>query len=77
MNPARDLGPRLVTAVTGWGTLALSPGWWAFTIGPCIGAVLGGAAYGALTEKNYTPPDVMAILGVEGDQGAAGGAASA
>ena len=43
MNPARDLGPRLVTMLGGWGATALTPGWWAFTAGPCIGAVLGGA----------------------------------
>jgi len=52
MNPARDLGPRLVTMLGGWGATALTPGWWAFTAGPCIGAVLGGAGYQFLATKN-------------------------
>lgn len=45
MNPARDLGPRLVTLLTGWKGSALSRGWWVYTVGPIIGAVAGGAAY--------------------------------
>mmetsp|Transcript_124432 Transcript_124432/g.194946 ORF Transcript_124432/g.194946 Transcript_124432/m.194946 type:complete len:318 (-) Transcript_124432:37-990(-) len=46
MNPARDLGPRLVTLAAGWGSVALSS-WWIYTVGPIIGAVLGGAVYEA------------------------------
>ncbi|GAB5358761.1 hypothetical protein AAMO2058_000486300 [Amorphochlora amoebiformis] len=46
MNPARDLGPRLVTAVTGWGPVAFKSAW-LYTVGPVIGAVLGGATYNA------------------------------
>jgi len=46
MNPARDLGPRLVTALCGWGTAALSGGaWWVYTAGPIVGGILGGAFY--------------------------------
>lgn len=44
MNPARDLGPRLVTLFTGWGGAALSC-WWVYTVGPVLGAVLGGTLY--------------------------------
>ena len=44
MNPARDLGPRLVTLFTGWGGAALSC-WWVYTLGPVLGAVLGGTLY--------------------------------
>lgn len=47
MNPARDLGPRLVTLLTGWGPAALT-GWWIYTVGPVIGAVLGAMAYDEL-----------------------------
>jgi len=47
MNPARDLGPRLVTLVTGWGTAATTA-WWVYTLGPLVGAVLGAHAYKAL-----------------------------
>ena len=45
MNPARDLGPRLVTLCTGWGGAALSSGWWVYTLGPILGGILGGLAY--------------------------------
>lgn len=48
MNPARDIGPRVVTAMAGWGAVARSRGWWVYTIGPVVGAVSGGAAYGYL-----------------------------
>ena len=44
MNPARDLGPRLVTLLTGWGGAALTAGW-VYTLGPCVGACLGAYAY--------------------------------
>lgn len=47
MNPARDLGPRLVTAAAGWGGRALK-GWAPYTLGPLLGAVLGGGAYDAM-----------------------------
>ena len=48
INPARDLGPRLFTAVAGWGGEVFSAGrhwWWVPIVGPCIGGVLGGWAY--------------------------------
>lgn len=44
MNPARDLGPRLVTLLTGWGGAATTA-WYAYTVGPVIGAVAGAFAY--------------------------------
>ncbi|KAL1523574.1 hypothetical protein AB1Y20_018510 [Prymnesium parvum] len=44
MNPARDLGPRLVTLLAGWGAAATTS-WWVYTLGPITGAVLGGMAY--------------------------------
>src|SRR5262245_14792746 len=48
INPARDLGPRLFTAVAGWGgdVFRVPGGWWAVPIlGPLIGGVLGGFVY--------------------------------
>jgi MIP family channel proteins len=48
INPARDLGPRLFTAVAGWGggVFTASGGWcWVPVVGPTIGAVVGGAMY--------------------------------
>lgn len=50
INPARDFGPRLFTAVAGWGggVFTANGGWWWVPIvGPCVGAVLGGAVYDA------------------------------
>lgn len=50
INPARDLGPRLFTALAGWGTGVFTAGggwWWVPIVGPVIGAVAGGAVYDA------------------------------
>ena len=48
INPARDLGPRLLAAVAGWGAVAF-PGaggfFWVPILGPLVGAVLGALAY--------------------------------
>ncbi|MFI0723339.1 MIP/aquaporin family protein [Streptomyces sp. NPDC021224] len=49
INPARDLGPRLASFITGyhtawrdqWGNLY----WWVPIVGPLVGGVLGGAIY--------------------------------
>lgn len=48
LNPARDFGPRLFTAIAGWGTTvftvhhyyALVP-----MLAPVVGGVVGGALY--------------------------------
>jgi glycerol uptake facilitator-like aquaporin len=48
INPARDLAPRLFTAIAGWGQqvfTAHNGWWWVPVVGPCIGAVLGGFIY--------------------------------
>jgi len=44
INPARDFGPRLFTAMAGWGGGVFTAGngwWWVPIVGPVIGAVLG------------------------------------
>ena len=41
-NPARDLAPRLVAALAG-GAVAFPSGWWIYSLGPVVGAVLGAA----------------------------------
>jgi len=53
MNPARDLGPRLVTAMAGWRGASLSPGWWIYSAGPIVGGILGGAFYQMTHDKEY------------------------
>jgi MIP family channel proteins len=48
INPARDFGPRLFTAVAGWGGDVFRAGngwWWVPIVAPCAGAILGGWAY--------------------------------
>lgn len=54
INPARDFGPRLFTAVAGWGTEVFRAGnywWWVPIVAPCIGALLGGWTYDVLVGK--------------------------
>ena len=58
INPARDLGPRLFTAVAGWGSEVFRAGnhwWWVPIVGPCVGGVLGGAVYDALITRHHPP----------------------
>lgn len=54
INPARDLGPRLFTAVGGWGMEVFRAGhawWWVPIVAPCIGAPLGGWIYDVLVGR--------------------------
>ena len=52
INPARDLGPRIVTWMLGWGQASF-PGpasgvggpWYIWTVGPLLGGVVGGALW--------------------------------
>jgi MIP family channel proteins len=59
INPARDLGPRLFTAVAGWGPdvfRASNHWWWVPLVAPCLGGVAGGFIYDLLI-GNHHPPD--------------------
>ncbi len=46
LNPARDLGPRLVAFMFGWGEIAIPGprnGWLlVYVVAPCVGALIGG-----------------------------------
>jgi MIP family channel proteins len=58
INPARDFGPRLFTAVAGWGSgvfTASNGWWWVPIVAPCIGGILGGFTYDALISRRHLP----------------------
>jgi MIP family channel proteins len=58
INPARDFGPRLFTAMAGWGTDVFRAGngwWWVPVIGPLAGGMLGGMTYDALIGRRFPP----------------------
>jgi MIP family channel proteins len=62
INPARDFGPRLFTAVAGWGGEVFTAGngwWWIPIIGPCIGAVAGAVVYDLLISRNHPSNDTL------------------
>jgi glycerol uptake facilitator-like aquaporin len=64
INPARDLGPRLFTAVAGWGggVFTASGGWWWVpVVAPCIGAILGAYTYDLLVARNHPPASAEAL----------------
>ncbi len=56
INPARDLGPRLFTAIAGWGTEAFRAGnywFWVPIVGPLIGGPLGAIVYDLFIGKHF------------------------
>jgi glycerol uptake facilitator protein len=57
-NPARDLAPRLFTAVAGWGSIPFSTngsGWLiVYVIAPILGGILGGGAHRLLLKGRYS-----------------------
>jgi MIP family channel proteins len=58
-NPARDLGPRLVSAALGWGAVAIpgpANGFWVYVVGPLVGGPLGGLAWRALGLEGGAEP---------------------
>jgi glycerol uptake facilitator protein len=57
MNPARDLGPRIFSALAGWGALPFQvngTGWLTvYIIAPFLGGLLGGGIYTFLFKEAY------------------------
>jgi glycerol uptake facilitator-like aquaporin len=75
-NPARDLPPRIIAMLVGYGEVALPGphgGVWAYSVGPCLGAVIGGFFYDVLiapglpdaeltNKEAETPADIETVL---------------
>ncbi|KAG9489421.1 hypothetical protein GDO78_005410 [Eleutherodactylus coqui] len=63
MNPARDLGPRIFTALAGWGFEVFTAGhsfWWIPVIGPMFGAAIGAYIYILCIEAHHKKePDAL------------------
>ena len=60
INPARDFGPRLFTAVAGWGGgvfTAANGWWWVPVVAPVIGAVLGAWLYDLFINNHHAAPE--------------------
>ncbi len=60
INPARDFGPRLFTAVAGWGPQVFTANnywWWIPIVGPLIGGVVGGFVYDQCITRFHPPED--------------------
>jgi MIP family channel proteins len=60
INPARDLGPRLFTALAGWGTEVFRAGsywFWVPIVGPLIGGPLGTWVYDLLVGNHFNIKD--------------------
>jgi MIP family channel proteins len=56
INPARDFGPRLFTAVAGWGGrvfTAANDWWWVPVVAPLVGGVIGGWTYDAFIGNRF------------------------
>jgi MIP family channel proteins len=60
INPARDFGPRLFTAVAGWGAAVFTAGggwWWVPIVAPIVGAILGAWVYDLFVNKHHVAPE--------------------
>ncbi|XP_074090676.1 aquaporin-9-like [Macrotis lagotis] len=60
MNPARDLSPRLFTALAGWGFEVFRAGsyfWWIPVVGPLLGGAIGGFIYIYGIEIHHSKPE--------------------
>ena len=56
INPARDFGPRLFTAIAGWGAEVFRAGnawWWVPIIAPTLGAITAGWIYDGLIGHRF------------------------
>lgn len=64
INPARDFGPRLFTAIAGWGGGVFTAGnnwWWVPIVAPLVGAVAGGWVYDAFVGNRFPEKQVSQV----------------
>lgn len=65
LNPARDLGPRVFTAIAGWGGAVFSYrnfNWvWVPIFGPHIGTIIGAWIYKLCIESHWPPEEVTSL----------------
>jgi glycerol uptake facilitator protein len=56
-NPARDLAPRLFSAIAGWGSVPFATNGWGwltvYIVAPIVGALFGGVIYRRLLAPHY------------------------
>jgi glycerol uptake facilitator protein len=56
-NPPRDLGPRVFSALAGWGSVPFrvnGAGWWTvYILAPVLGGLLGGGRYTACFKRAH------------------------
>ena len=67
-NPVRDFGPRIVGYFAGWGSIALpgvTGGFWAYIVGPLIGAPIGAAVHEFLLRPGF-PSERKEVLASNG-----------
>nr|XP_006004792.2 PREDICTED: aquaporin-7 isoform X1 [Latimeria chalumnae] len=58
INPARDLPPRIFTAIAGWGLEVFRAGnnwWWVPIVAPLVGSVIGACIYQIFIEGHHKP----------------------
>ncbi|XP_062313942.1 aquaporin-7 [Osmerus eperlanus] len=58
INPTRDLGPRIFTAIAGWGQEVFRADkgwWWVPVVAPLVGGVIGAAIYKVFVELHHPP----------------------
>jgi glycerol uptake facilitator-like aquaporin len=57
VNPARDFGPRVFSALAGWGNVQYQvkgAGWWAvYLVAPLLGGLVGGGIYSLFFKRAY------------------------